>query len=399
MRDSLHYQSSNVLEGKEPSEAIKQKLIAQVLKRYPLTTAPLGFTPDGEINEVVMRGVIETLLVTRVKKTAQPGFPLELVAASNDEILMYHRQRVVNMTMERIKLLANMPPNLTARQMVEQGFCDPVKLFVKSEPHKKSKAEQKRWRLICSVSLVDQLVERVLCREQNDAEIIAWTHVPSAPGFGLAVDRDLKVFWDRIHRLAGNDLRNVAQNDMSGWDWSVKQWELNLDAECRLALMRAKEGSTLSKVMRNRVLCLGLSVFVTPDYEFLAQTVPGIQKSGSYNTSSTNSRVRVMVAWLCGAGWAIAMGDDCLEEYHEGTPERYQTLGHRCKMYERCDDTFEFCSSRFSKGVASPVDPSKIVFNFLGRNDQIAERLEGLRHELRHHPDADAICAAAHRMF
>jgi len=337
-----------------------------------------------------LEGRIREICAERVKMSAKPGVPLQQLGPNNKYILDNHEGFVVRAVMERIVLLADMPEGLTPEEMVQGGYCDPVKLFVKSEPHLLEKVQEERFRLIASESLDDQIVERVLFENLNDLEIAAWKHIPSAPGIGLSLDDDVKSFIERVKTQSGG-LQNVAQSDMSGWDWSVTEWELLLEARCRLALMRVNPEHFVARVIMNRTRCLANSVFVTPDYELITQTKPGVMKSGSYVTSSANSRIRVFNAWLVGARWAIAMGDDCLEEFVPGAVDKYKLYGHICKQYERAGETFEFCSQVFDKDKCRPVDPSRMAFRCLESKAPLGDRFVALQHELRHHPDGDHI--------
>jgi hypothetical protein len=109
--------------------------------------------------------------------------------------------------------------------------------------------------------------------------------------------------------------------------------------------------------------CLKNSVLMTSDGMLLAQTVPGIQKSGSFNTASSNSKIRYMLAVFAGAAWAITMGDDALEDCHSDL-EVYKLLGVKCEETTE----LEFCSHIFvSTDVALPAGVGKMLFGLLNR--------------------------------
>jgi hypothetical protein len=161
----------------------------------------------------------------------------------------------------------------------------------------------------------------------------------------------------------------LADVDISGFDWSVQGWELEMDAEARIAL--ALEPSPLwVNAVRNRVRCLSLSVFAFSDGEMVAQDEPGIQKSGSYNTSSTNSRISVMLSWYLGVKYVAAAGDDVVAEHIPNAPQLYAELGHTVKQYGLCPDVIEFCSSKISPdGSWEPTTWSKTFYRFLSQPD------------------------------
>lgn len=267
---------------------------------------------------------------------ASPGVPLSKLANSNGDLMNRHGDFVTAAVVERLFLLSQMDEdsvsNFSPEKLVEMGLCDPVRLFVKQEPHPISKITEGRFRLISSVSIIDQIVERMLFGPQNSLEISEWTRVPSKPGMGLTLRWQQQALFD--------DLRfkhlkcPAAEADISGFDWTVQNWELWADVEMRIALGGFPK--VLARTARNRFRCFMASVFQLSDGRLLAQNYPGIMKSGSYCTSSTNSRIRCLMAELIGSPWCIAMGDDSIEGFVEHAQEKYARLGHKCKMYVVC---------------------------------------------------------------
>lgn len=217
--------------------------------------------------------------------------------------------------------------------LVRLGYCDPVRLFVKQEPHSKLKVEQRRFRLISSVSLIDQLVERILFGYQNNLEIASWRTCPSKPGMGLSLSEQARAIWDDL--ATKHTTRVACEADISGFDWSVQSWELEADVEMRISL--GSFPPKLANAARARFHCLANSVFQLSDGTLIAQGLPGLMKSGSYCTSSSNSRIRCLMAELIGSPWCIAMGDDSVEGFVDSAREKYEALGHTCKDYMPCD--------------------------------------------------------------
>ena len=74
------------------------------------------------------------------------------------------------------RFLLNSNPYLSTILTGEFDY-DPIKVFVKQEPHKMSKIKQERYRLISGVSLVDTLVDRLLLQwlAQNVVEHVGET--------------------------------------------------------------------------------------------------------------------------------------------------------------------------------------------------------------------------------
>lgn len=295
---------------------------------------------------------------------------------------------IVDAVVERLRALGQAPlESETPQECVLRNMSSPIRFFVKNEPHGAKKFATSRWRLISNIDLIDLLVEKLLFDKQNKAEIQSWQTNPSAPGINLSGDKELNAFAFRVSDLS-DGLRTAASADVTGFDWSVKEWELQLDARVRMRLMGCDPQSWLGTVITNRIYCLSRPLYVMPNGELLIQVHPGVQKSGSNNTSSTNSRIRVALAYLVGADWAIAMGDDCVEQFVEGAEERYAALGHPLKMYEQCEDSFTFCSMLFDgrSGLIHPEDGTKALFNLLEQVKDLDVHLDEFSREMRNHP-------------
>lgn len=290
---------------------------------------------------------------------------------------------------DRLRALATGPFTDDPEEDVRLNRCDPVRVFVKNELHSATKVSEGRLRLIMSISVVDQLVERVLCEDQNEAEIRFHSDIPSKPGMGLD-DEGL----DRL-MSAMAEFEDPVETDMSGYDWSVAEWMLVADAAFRTMAKGLGADSAYARLIAARVKCLARSVLVFSDGSIFTQSIPGVQKSGSYNTSSTNSRIRVMLGYLAGSSKLIAMGDDAVEEYSSEAFRKYRELGMKPKMYTRVSlvTGIEFCATVFSSLFAPrPVRWQRMLATLLQTTPQTLEeeetRLCALQNELRHSPAA-----------
>lgn len=284
-----------------------------------------------------------------------------------------HLQLIVEATYARLELLSRieLSTKTTAVDLVEMGCCDPVRLFVKQEPHPKRKIESRRFRLISSVSLIDQLVERILFGYQNKLEIQSWRSCPSKPGMGLSESSQARAIWEDV--VYKHSTCPAAEADISGFDWSVQEWELMADVEMRISLGGFHEKA--ANAARNRFKCLALSVFQLSNGRLIAQTMPGLMKSGSYCTSSSNSRIRCLMAKLIKSPWCIAMGDDSIEGWVDDAKKKYYELGHECKDYVLCEADYSkkgkrlrsvnFCSHLISEEKFYLTSWPKTLMKFL----------------------------------
>jgi hypothetical protein len=257
----------------------------------------------------------------------------------------------------------------TPQQLLEDGYCDPIRLFIKNEPHKESKLQEGFLRFIGNMSLVDELIDRLLFAEQNDIEIDNWQAIPSKPGIGFT-DEMIQLVHDQV--MLEKITKALAEGDYSSWDWTTQGWELMADAEMRVKLYKLNPDGEAARLIRNRFYCVAHSVFVLSNGDMYAQLIPGIMISGWYNTSSTNSRVVKLNSVLAGANWCIAMGDDFLAEDVKGFKETVEGHGHLLKVFKPVGTTFEFCSTEYPSG--SPTNVWKMFVKLLSHENGIFDR-------------------------
>lgn len=314
---------------------------------------------------------------------------MSLLGITNGAVIDAHINFICVAAAQRIILLSETLDlaDLSPEQLVARGFVDPVRLFVKQEPHPKRKINEGRFRLISSVSLIDQLVERVLFGPQNNQEIAQWRSCPSKPGMGLSLVEQAQSVWQDLKTK--HCIHPAAEADISGFDWSVQDWELRLEAEMRIEL--GGFGQTLARATRNRFYCLANSVFQLTDGTLIAQGAPGLMKSGSYCTSSSNSRIRCLMAKIIGSPWCIAMGDDSVEGYVAGAKDLYRSLGHECKDYIACSASLSgellevgFCSHMLRENEFYLTTWPKTLYRYLCSG---SNRIEELYSELGTNPN------------
>lgn len=339
-----------------------------------------------------------------MKADANPGIPFTTLGCSkNSQVFNRHFDLLVDMVCEQVVYMAIFStefPRLSAEDLIEHGIWDPVRLFIKNEPHSEAKLLEGRLRLIANVSLRSQLIERWLCGHQNDLEISKWFELPVAPGIGLD-DDSLALVTKRLSQI--HTRGKLAMTDVSGWDWSVKPWLLWADAERRRIAAGAQPDSLYASMLRLRAYATGASVYALSDGKMVAQRTHGIQNSGSYCTSSTNSWMRAMLYLIARSlatgedvqtSWLedlVAMGDDCVEKHIPGVLDEYLKLGFKCSLSAVVDSVagVEFCSHLFDgRGLAIPTSWDKTLFRFFSGKPglELVAQVAQLEFVLRHHP-------------
>nr|WBK56464.1 P1-P2 fusion protein [Wheat leaf yellowing-associated virus] len=404
---SLRLQAARWLQraesAKVPSKQQRKLVIDRVVKAYePCKTNAPHTSSSGTLSwNNFLKDFKEA--VNSLELDAGIGLPYKLLRKDTHRQMVedpHYLPLLTRLTWNRLQKMSQVDPSeYTPEQLVKEGLCDPIRLFIKGEPHKQSKLDEGRYRLIMSVSLVDQLVARVLFQNQNKREISLWREIPSKPGFGLSTDRDTREFLESLSKVVGcstgeiiSDWKDkIIPTDCSGFDWSVADWMLEDDMEVRNAL--TINNNQLTRHLRKVWLkCITNSVLCTSDGALYAQTYPGVQKSGSYNTSSSNSRIRVLAAYHCGADWAIAMGDDALESPTTKL-EKYKELGFKVEVSSQ----LEFCSHVFEQeDLARPINVNKMLYRLIygynpacGNPEVLCNYLQAVAsvlNELRHDP-------------
>jgi len=329
---------------------------------------------------------------------ASPGAPWYQFGATKSDVIDKQLDFLLGCYNDRMHLLTKLTTlSDDPIELVKSGLCDPVKIHVKNEPHKRSKLLEERYRLICCISQLDELIDRVLFSVQDDAEISNYTTCPSQPGFGLSNDDAVSMLYKRVMAYHAN--WPGCSNDQSAWDWHVSWWLAKLDWAIRCELNGSRydyedplnpNNSLWSRLAYIRYWCTFRSVFITSNGVMFKQTIPGIMKSGWKCTSSSNSRMRGEACIILGGCWCVTMGDDCNEQWRPGIVDDYKSIGFEMKdCVPIVNSEFEFCSHDFiSPGIAVPKNWAKMFFRLLmAAPDQ--SKVEQFKLEMRHSPQLE----------
>jgi len=331
-----------------------------------------------------------------------PGIPLNYYG-SKKSTWCEDRRSLILLVLDRLNKMLNFDfTSTTGSQLVKALVCDPIYTFIKDEPHKREKLDKGRFRIISGVSLVDNLIERLLFSKLNKLEIELNEYIPYKPGMGLHDQGQEALYSWFIARQAEYKL---CSTDVSGWDWSVPLWLLLLDLMYRSRFCAGSKPWFL--LAKARFQCMALKVFQLPSGKMFEQLIACILPSGSYLTSSTNSHMRLMLSIIvqlllgvdeeCEAE-GCQMGDDALERYLEGMMDVYIQLGFTVKGVDvKPPNEFSFCSTHWEgRPHGEPESWAKTLFRFLHKNvsDPLYEtyRLQFIR-DIRHHPGKEDLIA------
>lgn len=235
------------------------------------------------------------------------------------------------------------------RELKTRPLFGLVRLFVKREPHKLSKIEEKRFRLISSVGIVDQIIGQILFRPLDEFELDNYHSLPVKVGM-TTTNGDLYKVMSWLGKGPYVDI------DKSAWDWTVPEWLFDMHAEVRARLFEKFGQRDLALAVRNYYKALKHPYLCLSDGETFRLPFP-IQLSGGVSTLSDNSRsslfLRLVYDQLCGKEIdfhsLIALGDDTnevlpanLEHYLAWLKSQGLTTKVSSPTYSLFD--LEFCS-------------------------------------------------------
>lgn len=243
--------------------------------------------------------------------------------------------------------------------------------FVKSEPHKVSKIEAKRWRLIMCASLANQMLWRMALAHQNQ-----WLNdhpydSPSAHGLTFCYGG-----WRRFQaHCKAKGL--VYSRDISSWDVNAPGWVFDVIREFRKRAGGPSDWEdTLDRLYED---AFHGAVIKFSNGLVLKQTYSGTMKSGLFVTISDNSLAMVAMHFLAslrsgqlvGSVWAT--GDDVLQSHYSVAYEEHlEALG--C-IVKACERTMEFMGTDFN-GPPRPMYFAKHIVNVWMTDENEEERLD-----------------------
>lgn len=277
------------------------------------------------------------------------------------------------------------------------------KVFIKGEPHERKKLSEGRQRIIFASPLHMTLAERMFFGPQNASEIRSWDTIPSKPGMPMNKEGAHRLK-DHVSGFPGQ----LVSTDQSGWDWHVQEWLMKADIDVRYRLIKGSERARslwwrgamgLNTIAARKTVMFSDGSLYSWNPSVFSQDQGGMFPSGSYRTSSSNSRMRVIVRRLIsGDTNCVTMGDDAVEtEVYDfvrclNMIELYAEAGFVLKPFDQVNaKNFEFCSKVFQDGKVYPVDTSvqKMLLNLARHNNR--EAAFSIAQELKDHPDAESL--------
>ena len=107
-------------------------------------------------------------------------------------------------------------------RMLQRGEKPEIKIkpFIKKEPHKKSKLEEGRYRIISGLDVVPAVLNLALADELIQHDVAHWRDKP----WCIGADLDHAIFGEHFQGKVGS---SPHDKDKSGWDWTVNELDVN----------------------------------------------------------------------------------------------------------------------------------------------------------------------------
>nr|UGO57330.1 MAG: hypothetical protein 1 [Riboviria sp.] len=255
-------------------------------------------------------------------------------------------------------------------------LSDDIKVFVKPEPHKTSKLEEGRYRLISAVSLIDTLVDRVLFGWLQRKALLTVGKTPCFCGWS-PIRGGWRYLRDRFLNY------KVYCLDKSSWDWTVQEYLIKLWYNFIIHLAMDHRPWWRQAVKSRFTALFRDAVFQFSDGTRVAQGAPGIMKSGCFLTLLLNSVGQSFVHYLVMLRLGespllyqpITMGDDTVQkffEFMEAYLKELTKLGVKVK-YTKERRWVEFCGFTITNDSCTPSYWEKHLFNLC--HGELAEKL------------------------
>lgn len=177
-------------------------------------------------------------------------------------------------------------------QLLEgKEYADEINLFIKQEPHKRAKLDEGRERLISGISLIDNMVDRVLFGWLQRQMLNKVGKTPCLVGWS-----PVKGGWRSLSaHFAG---KPVVCIDKKCWDWTVPEWMVE---DWTTFLLNVPVGAPewWNSMVRVRMKLLFYDArFRFKDGTVVKQRIPGIMKSGCLLTILLNSVGQSLLHYL-----------------------------------------------------------------------------------------------------
>lgn len=304
-------------------------------------------------------------ILSQLEMKSSPGYPYNVRHPTNKDL--FGADEHGNMNQSRVEEVWSAVLNRLAEMREGREASDHVRLFIKPEPMKERKLLQHKYRLIASVSVVDQIIDHMLFDDMNEKLYASWDQVPSKVGWSPYVGG-----WKIMPRETWMAL------DKSSWDWTVNLWIIDLVFKLRQLLCDNISDEWLKLALMRYKILHEAPTFVTSAGVVLRQRMPGVLKSGCVNTIADNSMMQYLLHLrVCqeigiASGGFMAIGDDTLQQPMPEREKYLEVMGQYC-IVKKFEMSNEFAGMLFKGMQVEPQYVGKHAYTILHMDNALAE--------------------------
>lgn len=314
-------------------------------------------------------------VVMQLDWTSSPGHPYCRTAPSNG-ILFRVKDGIPDQ--DKIDYYWNL-----VQYKIAHKIPDKIRIFIKGEPLVAKKVQNKQYRLISSVSVIDQIIDHMLFGPMNTNIIRNYPELPTRIGWSP---------FDGGYRMIPKT--KWLAIDKSKWDWTVKPWMLDMELELRIRLC-----SNMNETWRELACLRYRHLYNNPEFICsngitFKQITPGIMKSGCVNTITTNSIIQVLLhTRVCleleqDIYPILVMGDDTLQYPVTNTGDYVDKLKEYC-LVKHFKNANEFAGVEFKQdGTVEPLYKGKHAYTLLHLNPEYLQEIAA-SYTLLYHRSSD----------
>lgn len=360
------------------------ELVAQRVPHTPYPSPPT--------DEYLFKRIIHVIWFGHLNWSSGPGYPLQTKFETTRQAVEEGYHDVILLVFALLQRWRDTPhdqvKNFTQEHLHRNLYTYASRLFIKQEPHSLEKLKEGRFRLICSVSMVMSIAEKVIFGLQVDKEIDSAAETDACIGLGLT-DDDIAIMYSKVQRFREKYDSSAISDDNSGFDVRTGAQPLRI-ANRVWILVTESTGTQWENLISNCNHCIVNSYFTCSNglmYTTIVKNV--ITKSGRFITGSGNCKIRAILRFslnLCvehfynvkpGPIFLMTMGDDCVEspinksksEDKEFLIHAYSRLGFKLTDVRNCPpgSEIDFCSTVMGNGFHYPTSWPRTLYRLIAK--------------------------------
>lgn len=363
---------------------VAEQVASAVLGSHATLPILTSLPTDSVADYHVVRTLVTTVFTDgSITPSASPGHPITARAATNAIAVADYFDILVHWATCAIVALSY--GDVTLDEGRRCGISMATRIFIKSEPHSAKKLLEERYRIVYSVSLIENVVERILFGFIGYAMKATWTEGEWGLGMGHSCSQIQSVneLIQRRGFRADSDQRGFDVNQDEPHFEAREVFTRELAARLQLSTMWVKMALFFIEIWQHKVILFSDGTVALLDC---------IWPSGRYTTSLGQTYMEKIAAAAAALALGrvpgnMAQGDDAL--YTDITTEYaslFSVLGLPLKQFN-VGPIREFCGHTYSGHgcQATFLGVGKALARLCSKTpNNVVESLDGVLYALRH---------------